>query len=243
MAYLNEFPHFNANTMNLDWILEQYSTFNQRLQELHDHFDEAVAQMEEDIATFKSEYEQAFAEYKIEVASTISTFETQVNSAISAFETQVNGAISAFETQVNGAISEFETQINSEVATISNFLEQISEDVVSFVEQHLSEWSIQATTVDVTVNLTVNTETYGNVGLGTAVSVTERPLILGIYTTTGSGGAPRINHYTPTIKNNDIYPKVDTAWANDEWNVTVYDYKADASEPASRTYTVVYTVV
>ena len=232
MAYLNEFPHFNANTMNLDWILEQYSTFNQRLQELHDHFDEAVAQMEEDIATFKSEYEQAFDEYKIEINSTISTFETQVN-----------GAISAFETQVNGAISEFETQINSEVATISNFLEQISEDVVSFVEQHLSEWSIQATTVDVTVNLTVNTETYGNVGLGTTVSVTERPLILGIYTTTGSGGAPRINHYTPTIKNNDIYPKVDTAWANDEWNVTVYDYKSDASEPASRTYTVVYTVV
>lgn len=67
MAYLNEFPHTEASKLNLDWILEQYSTFNQRLQEIVQHFDESVAQMEGDILQFKGEYEQAFDEYKSQV--------------------------------------------------------------------------------------------------------------------------------------------------------------------------------
>ena len=53
MAYLNEFPHVEANKLNLDWLLEQYSTFDKRLQELHDHFDEAVATFETELESFK----------------------------------------------------------------------------------------------------------------------------------------------------------------------------------------------
>lgn len=80
MAYLNEFPHFNANTMNLDWLLEQYATFNKRLQELHDHFDEAVATMNEELASYKAEYEREFEVFEARIDATIQEYNEKVDS-------------------------------------------------------------------------------------------------------------------------------------------------------------------
>lgn len=71
MAYLNEFPMFEADKLNLDWILEQYSTFNARLKEIQDAFDEAVNQFESDLETYKGEYELEFANYKSQVNTMI----------------------------------------------------------------------------------------------------------------------------------------------------------------------------
>ena len=78
MAYLNEFPHTEASKLNLDWILEQYSTFNQRLAEIVQHFDDSVAEMEGDIEQFKGDYEHAFEEYKSQVTQLIEDFKTQI---------------------------------------------------------------------------------------------------------------------------------------------------------------------
>ena len=49
MAYLNEFPKWDSNGRNLDWLLEQYSTFEKRLQEIRDEFTETVTRLEGDI--------------------------------------------------------------------------------------------------------------------------------------------------------------------------------------------------
>lgn len=100
MAYLNEFPHVEANKLNLDWILEQYSTFDKRLQELHDHFDEAVATFETELESFKHDYEEEFANYKLEV--------------------------------------------QSEIDSISNAIEQISDNVSQYVSDHMSEWQLES---------------------------------------------------------------------------------------------------
>ena len=80
MAYLNEFPHTEASKLNLDWILEQYSTFNQRLAEIVQHFDESVEQMEGDILQFKGDYETAFNNFKDDITSLVNEYSEKVDS-------------------------------------------------------------------------------------------------------------------------------------------------------------------
>ena len=80
MAYLNEFPHTEASKLNLDWILEQYSTFNQRLAEIVQHFDDSVAQMQSDILQFKGDYETAFNNFKDDITSLVNEYSEKVDS-------------------------------------------------------------------------------------------------------------------------------------------------------------------
>lgn len=80
MAYLNEFPHTEASKLNLDWLLEQYSTFNQRLEEIVQHFDESVQEMESDILQFKADYETAFNNFKHDITSLVNEYSEKVDS-------------------------------------------------------------------------------------------------------------------------------------------------------------------
>lgn len=80
MAYLNEFPHTEASKLNLDWILEQYSTFNQRLAEIVQHFDDSVEQMQSDVLQFKSDYETAFNNFKNDITSLVDEYSDKVDS-------------------------------------------------------------------------------------------------------------------------------------------------------------------
>lgn len=115
MAYLNEFPHFESNKLNLDWLLEQYSTFNDRIEEIKTAFNEAVEQFETDLQDF----------------------ETDVNTAISNFETNVNGIISDFKTETNEEISEFET-------TVTNEINSLTTNMITYVSEHMNEWQVAA---------------------------------------------------------------------------------------------------
>lgn len=102
MAYLNEFPQWDGNGRNLDWLLEQYSTFNKRIQEILDEFNSAVSQMQSDISDLESEYDRK--------------------------------------------LDNFETRVLNEVATISNAIEQISNNVSEYVGEHMGEWQLDAMT-------------------------------------------------------------------------------------------------
>lgn len=80
MAYLNEFPHTEASKLNLDWILEQYSTFNQRLAEIVQHFDDSVQEMQSDILQFKGDYEREFNNFKNDITSLVNEYSDKVDS-------------------------------------------------------------------------------------------------------------------------------------------------------------------
>lgn len=116
MAYLNEFPHFESNKLNLDWLLEQYSTFNDRIAEIQQSFEDAVEQFENDLQSF----------------------ETDVNTAISNFETNVNNIISEFQTSTNDEISEFES-------TVTNEINSLTTNMITYVSEHMDEWQAAAT--------------------------------------------------------------------------------------------------
>lgn len=78
MAYLNEFPHVEGSTLNLDWILEQYSTFDQRLQEIVDEFHQAVTNMEGQITELESDYERKLANFEGRVLNEIDTISNAI---------------------------------------------------------------------------------------------------------------------------------------------------------------------
>lgn len=238
MGYFTENPHVNYNQGNYDYFVNKLKELDKELKdfetevhakfnEIDDEFvqvrDEMLEQarvLRSEIAAVKAELLEDFSEYQNEIAETISSFETSVNTTINNFETVVNNQITQLENDIDG----------------------ISDNIEEYVADHIDEWQISSLTVDVTVNLTQNTETYGNVGLGAAVPANKTPLILGVYYTTRSGGGPYINHNgARLVANNKIYPLIETVYANDEWNITVRDY--ETSTPSSRVYTVIYTVV
>lgn len=128
MGYLNEFPHFESNKLNLDWLLEQYSTFNDRLQEITDAFNAAVNQFESDLEDY----------------------ETSINDAVASFENTVNGIISDFKTETNGEIATFE-------ATVEREIQQLTTNMVTYVEEHMDEWQAEATYTDAQKRINFNT--------------------------------------------------------------------------------------
>lgn len=122
MGYLNEFPHFEANTLNLDWLLEQYSTFNKRLQELHDHFDEAVATMEQDIAQFKTYVNGEL---------------TSIRNDFNEFTELVNSNFETLSTELTEVINEAHDDIENQITEITN-------NMVEYVSDHMDEWQAEA---------------------------------------------------------------------------------------------------
>jgi hypothetical protein len=102
MGYLNEFPHVESNKLNLDWLLEQYRTFNDRIAEIQAHFDEVAEEMRQENAQYKADMLAAF--------------------------------------------NSFKDDVNEQVASISNAIEQVSDNVTEFVGEHMDEWQLDAMT-------------------------------------------------------------------------------------------------
>ena len=80
MAYLNEFPNLRPNELNLNWLLKQYATFNDRIQEILNHFDETIVTINGDIDEFKREVNGAISDFEREINSTVSEYNAKVDS-------------------------------------------------------------------------------------------------------------------------------------------------------------------
>lgn len=88
MGYLNEFPHVESNKLNLDWLLEQYRTFNERIQQILDHFDEVAEEMRQENAQYKADMQAAFNSFKDDINEQVAS----INNAIE----QVSNNVSDF---------------------------------------------------------------------------------------------------------------------------------------------------
>lgn len=95
MAYLNEFPNLKPNELNLNWILEQYSSFNDKLQELHDHFDSAINDINASIDEFENE-----------VNNTIENFETRITTTIGRFEEEIRNEVNSISSNIAEYVGE-----------------------------------------------------------------------------------------------------------------------------------------
>lgn len=110
MGYLAEFPHMEANKLNLDWLLEQYSTFNKRIKEIQDHFDEVAAEMASEV----NQLEQDFDEFKQTVNNNFSNLshdiEVQVNAAIADIQRQIDTISNNMAAYIEAHMDEWQTE-------------------------------------------------------------------------------------------------------------------------------------
>lgn len=110
MGYLGEFPHMEANKLNLDWLLEQYSTFNKRIKEILDHFDEVAAEMASEV----NQLEQDFDEFKQTVNNNFSNLshdiEVQVNAAIADIQRQIDTISNNMAAYIEAHMDEWQTE-------------------------------------------------------------------------------------------------------------------------------------
>lgn len=102
MAYINEFPNWDTNKLNLDWILEQYSTFNQRIQEIQDHFDEVAEAMGQEVEQLESD----FNDFKTLVNNNIDSFETQIQHELSSGLAQIQQQVTFISSNMADYIAE-----------------------------------------------------------------------------------------------------------------------------------------
>lgn len=88
MANFNSFPHVNADDLNLDWLLEQYATFNDRIAEIQAHFDEVAENMAQQNAQYRNEILALFNNYKNYINAKVESIDNaieQVSNNVSDF--------------------------------------------------------------------------------------------------------------------------------------------------------------
>lgn len=169
MGYLNEFPHVEADKLNLDWILEQYSTFNARIKEIEEHFDESV----EEITTKFEKLSDDFEDLKTEVNEVIDEFEDSI-------QEQLENGLELIESQI----------------------ENISNNMAIYVNEHMSEWQAEATYND--SQKRVNFNTSANPILDVNKSVYSFLIGSTIHETKLNPPLYYVNEVNPTISSNYI---------------------------------------
>lgn len=102
MAYNTEFPHFENNQQVLDWILKQYSTFNARIQEIQDHFDEVAAGMGQQV----EELEGDFNDFKELVNDNMDSFEESIQGQLTEGLDNIQAQVSFISTNMAAYIQE-----------------------------------------------------------------------------------------------------------------------------------------
>lgn len=112
MAYINEFPNWDSNKLNLDWILEQYSTFNQRIQEIQDHFDEVAEAMGQEVEQLESD----FNDFKTLIDNNMDSFETQIQQELSSGLAQIQQQVTFISSNMADYISEHMNEWQAQAA-------------------------------------------------------------------------------------------------------------------------------
>ena len=79
MANFNTFPHVDADDLNLDWLLEQYATFNDRIAEILAHFDEVAEEMRQQNEHYKNQVLALFNNYKNYVDAQVASMNNKVD--------------------------------------------------------------------------------------------------------------------------------------------------------------------
>ena len=137
MAYLNEFPHFESTTLNLDWLLQQYSTFNERIKEIQDHFDEVAEAMQQGIDTFEENVNNSLSQMTQDITDLQGDFDD--------FVSTVNQNFSDLTDDIREDVDNAIADIQGQITTITN-------NMVSYVSEHMDEWQAEATTIKYTIS-------------------------------------------------------------------------------------------
>ena len=134
-GFYNKYPYTDFHELNLDWILTQYQsiidTLNdtiawcnthqteyeeaiRRLTAVENEIDTFEAQVQAEFAQLKADIDADFAQQKAELAQALANTEAEVARQIELLTNQVNAAIAAFDVRFN----ELDAYIRSELVSV-----------------------------------------------------------------------------------------------------------------------------
>lgn len=125
MAYMdnNEFPHFSPDKINLNWILEQYATFNARIKEILDRFDEKAEEMQAEVNQIVSDFET----FKNLINENFENFETNIREEVAEGLASVENQIDTISVNMQSYISGHMDEWQAEASYSNNILKLSNE--------------------------------------------------------------------------------------------------------------------
>lgn len=125
MAFNYENPHNDPNLGNFDCYVAEVKEFNRKLDEYQEEVNQKLADQDSEIADFKLNVNNQIGTLRIQLAD----FEREINETFSDWTEE--------QTRIfNAELDAFRTQVRS-----------ISENVESYVAEHMHEWQVEASTI------------------------------------------------------------------------------------------------
>lgn len=215
MAFNHENPNVNYEMGAWDYYINEVKTFNERLESYQEEVNQKLSDQDEEIVTFK----------------------TNVNNQIGTLRIQ----LADFERDINATFSQWtedqEEIFNQELAAFRAEVETIGNNVVTYVSQHIDEWSLEALTVYSIIHNNLAT-------FDIDAPETSKPLVLGyseVITPVAPGTPSYTEFNTKYINDNKIYPLIDMYYRtqNNKWRV-VLDFQGREDEAEITLY---YTII
>lgn len=122
MGFWNKYPYTDFHELNLDWLLNEVSTIEHRIDELHDqlkqelttelkiYVNEQIAVLENEVATLNNR------------VTSLDLHVSELNIAFEDFKTYVNGEIAGFRAYIDDQISASNARTDIMIASNNQFL-------------------------------------------------------------------------------------------------------------------------
>lgn len=122
MGFWNKYPYTDFHELNLDWLLNEVSTIEHRIDELHDQLKEELtaeleAYVDEEIASLTTQVTNLSAQFD-ELDNHVSELDTAFNN----FITYVNGEIAGFRQYIDDQITASNLRTDLMIASNNQFL-------------------------------------------------------------------------------------------------------------------------
>lgn len=121
-GFYNKYPYTDFHELNLDWLLSQYQSIIDKLNDTIDwcnnhqtEYEEAMIRLravENEISTFEAQVQAAFDQLKAQIDADFEQQKAELAAALAATEAEVAAQIELLTTEVNTAIANFDIRFN-----------------------------------------------------------------------------------------------------------------------------------
>ena len=122
MGFWNEYPYTDFHELNLDWLLKEVSTIEQRIDALHDQLKQELttelkAYVDSEIASLSNAFDELSNKFDL-----LDDHVDELDAAFASFTTYVNNEIAGFKRYIDDQITSTNLRTDLMIASNNQFL-------------------------------------------------------------------------------------------------------------------------